>query len=146
LDILYSTEDTGSEEVQKMRTKPDSFYALQQTKVRIVPTHAKKPDAALLTSILNDLNVPPTSAIYVGDDLRKDILMANEAHVTSVHAKYGQAHKDSRYELLQAVTHWPRRDVDAQQDDEAGGKPDYVLQASFPEILSLFKFVAYLPK
>src|SRR5208337_3741334 len=60
------------------------IYELQRTQTTILPTEAIKPDAALLESILADIHAPSTTAVYVGDNLHKDILMANEAHVLSV--------------------------------------------------------------
>jgi FMN phosphatase YigB (HAD superfamily) len=146
LDILYSAEDRGlisQEELQQMRTKPDSFYKLNKTKTRILPTHAKKPNAALLTSILNDLNVTPECAVYIGDDLHKDILMANEAHMLSAHAKYGVSHRDSRYQLLVDVTHWTPLAVELQRNAKKDGTPDYVLVESFSELLNYFNFIPF---
>ena len=146
LEILYSTENQGTiplDEVKRMRRMPNDFYKLKRTETRILPTSSKKPDPALLDMIVTSLRVDKSRVIYVGDDLHKDISMANDAGVTSVHAAYGESHRDSRYSLLVDVTHWPPEDVRSQKD--ASMRPNYILKHSFSELLEEFVFVPYTP-
>jgi len=56
LNFLYTTEDSGSEQLRLERTKSGAFDGLKQTKTVILPTHATKPDATLLLSILEDFS------------------------------------------------------------------------------------------
>jgi FMN phosphatase YigB (HAD superfamily) len=147
LELLYSTVDRRtltSDELKQMRKNPDEYYKLRRTEARILPTNSKKPDAALLELILSNLGVNKSSVIYVGDDLHKDVSMANAAGITSVYAAYGESHKDERYGLLVDVTHWPKEDVQSQKDATGEGvRPDYVLKRSFRELLDKFVFVPF---
>lgn len=147
IEILYTTQDRGllpPEQIKQLRNKPDSFYELQKTKTICLPTDAKKPDPVLLLKIIDDLHAKPANVIYVGDKLHKDILMARQAAVRSVHAFYGEAHHDNRYNLLRDVTHWIPTDVDLEKSaQEDGIKPDYILKQSFSELLDIFSFSQY---
>jgi phosphoglycolate phosphatase len=147
LEILYSTENRGTiplDEVKRLRKTPDDSYKLHRTITRTLPTNSKKPDPALLNMIVNSLGVDKSSVIYVGDNLHKDISMANDAGITSVHAAYGEAHMDARYRLLVDVTHWSQQDVQSQRDtNPESTRPDYVLERSFSDLLDKFMFVPF---
>jgi phosphoglycolate phosphatase len=146
IDVLYTTHDRGLppiDELRQLRNKPDEYYLLHKTKTVCLPGDAKKPDQRLLHLILNDLCAKPEQAIYVGDNLYKDVLMAKQAGVRGVHAAYGEAHRDSRYELLRDVTHWAPTDVDREKSAKQDGiQPDYTL-ASFADLLTFFEFVPF---
>lgn len=147
IDVLYTTQDQGLpplDELRQLRNKPDSYYDLHKTRTSHLPIHALKPDPELLSMILKDLHATPDDAIYVGDNLYKDILMAKQTGVCAVHAAYGESHRDSRYELLRDVTHWRTNDVAREKTaKEDGIQPDYVLRQSFDELLQIFNFVEY---
>jgi phosphoglycolate phosphatase-like HAD superfamily hydrolase len=87
------------------------------------------------------LDCPLEAAAYVGDNLIKDVSMAKEAGVTAIHAAYGESHRDSRYQLLVDVSHWPARDVARQQTTTVRDtKPDHILAHSFSEITKVLEF------
>jgi len=67
--------------------------------------------------------------------------MANEAGIMSAHAKYGESHRDSRYQLLKDVTHWTRQEVQVQKTGEKDGEPNFVLLDSFAEIFKMVDFI-----
>jgi phosphoglycolate phosphatase len=148
IDYLYTTEDRGLpslEEMHRLRRRPDDYYQLKSTQVRILPTNAKKPDVSLLVSILHDIHCPKEKAVYVGDNLHKDVLMAKDAGVLATHASYGEAHEDRRYQLLVDVTFWKPDDVRLQAQLKAeDDKPDLRLE-SFPQLLESLEFVPYYP-
>jgi phosphoglycolate phosphatase len=144
LTHLYSTEDRGTIPIDSMRRFPVEKYELKKTKTSVLPTNSKKPDSSLLLSILSNLKADILEAIYIGDDLGKDVSMANSAKVTSVHAKYGVAHRDSRYQLLVEVTHWTDEDVKRQAAmTEKQVQPDFVLEESFSQLRDNFMFSPY---
>ncbi|EKS29922.1 HAD hydrolase-like protein [Afipia felis] len=134
LPIGLSTED--------LRRYPASHYALRYTRQEFTPRGSKKPDAAVLNAIINDLGLSKTSCVYVGDNLMKDVAMAVDCEVCSVWAKYGQAHKRPEYKLLQDVTHWTREEVEREQKikEREHVQPNYTLEQDFAEILNLFDF------
>jgi phosphoglycolate phosphatase len=143
IDVLYTTQDQGLppiDDIRRLRNKPDEYYDLHDTKSKRLPSNAKKPDRALLDLILSDQGAKPGQAIYVGDNLYKDVLMAKQAGVRAVHAAYGEAHNDPRYELLRDVTHWTPPDVAREKSAKQDGiKPNYVI-ASFADLLNIFEF------
>lgn len=142
IDHLYSNESSviSDDNLSRMRRNDEEFYKLKHTETHMLPITSKKPDAKILCEILDELRVRRADAIYVGDDLRKDISMANAAGITSVHAAYGVAHVDPRYELLKEVTHWPAGDVKSQVTTTgACVAPTFTIK-SFGELTELFEF------
>lgn len=149
IQILYTTQDRGLpplDELVVMKNRPPSFYDLRLTRTSRLPHDALKPDPELLCMILNDIKANSSDAIYVGDNLFKDISMATAAGVRSVHAAYGEAHDDPRYELLREVTHWKAKAVKSEQTAKNDGiTPDFVLKKSFEELLEIFQFTQFTP-
>jgi len=144
IGVLYSTQNQGLppiDALEQLRNKPGGFYRLAKTRTVELPVHQRKPDPALLLKIVEDLHAQPGEAIYVGDKLYKDVLMANRAGIRSVHAAYGETYNDSRYELLQAVTNWPEAELNSESTAKSEGvTADFTLTHSFAEILDFFVF------
>ncbi len=143
IDRLYSAPDHDlpkSLTREQVRTKPDDEYGLKHTKHIYLPPGATKPNAKILSSILDDCDALPNEAVYVGDSLMKDIAMAQSVGVLDVHARYGEAHQKTEYELLRRVTHWT--DMDVQREKELSLRPKVhptlVLQETFAELLPVF--------
>jgi phosphoglycolate phosphatase len=100
------------------------------SKVVELSHHQRKPDPDVLLEICRDEGVPPRQTAYVGDSIARDILMAKDADVFAVWAKYGASHDKDLYERLVRVTHWTADDVarEHQLRERARTiKPDYVL-------------------
>jgi FMN phosphatase YigB (HAD superfamily) len=139
LDALYSPPDHDlPERVDPNYSKVGN--GLLRTAHRHIPPGEVKPNPRVLLDIIADLSTTSSSCVYVGDSLVKDISMANEADVASVHAKYGEAHRREEYELLKAVTHWH----DAQVNQEQQGVtavPTCVINETFGEIMDHYEFV-----
>ncbi|MFC7288496.1 HAD family hydrolase [Herminiimonas glaciei] len=143
IDVLYSPPDHeipfNSEEIRRYDS---ATYQLKFTDHRLTPEGELKPNPHILSSIIEELGFTKAETAYVGDNLLKDIHMAQEAGVMDIHAKYGAAqHKAEQYDLLKKVTHWTTEMVDREQSALSPGaiKPTYTLHSSFSEIISILK-------
>ncbi len=150
IDVLYSKADhdlPANTTSAELRMDAGERFRLEVTEHRAMREGEAKPDPALLLDIISDVGATPDDAVYVGDSLTKDILMAQRAGVTDVFARYGPAHTwapPERYELLRAVTHWTREEVEEERRlRESEITPTYVLEKSFTELLDLFEFTKH---
>lgn len=142
IDLLYSSPDhdlpTGVT-VQRLRRRSGEDYGLKVTKHLHVERGVLKPNADVLRGILADLGRVPSEAVCVGDSLMKDIVMAQQADVLDVHAKYGEPQKRPEYDLLRRVSHWPdtavKRERNLMTSDEV--VPTHVLDRGFSQLLEV---------
>jgi len=145
IDVLYSPPDHDLPDnltPEQIRFYPPEHYELKFTKHKFTPRDKVKPDSEILESIIADIGVPKSRAIYVGDSLMKDIAMAQEADVLDVWAKYGAVQHRPEYELLRKVTHWTQKQVEKEKQlSEKDIKPTYVLTRFFRELLNHFRFI-----
>jgi phosphoglycolate phosphatase len=65
------------------------YYQLKQTKVIELPRAAEKPAPAGLKRVLRDLGVAPDEVLYVGDNVKKDMALAQACGAVGVWAEYG---------------------------------------------------------
>ena len=142
-DIIYSPEDHELPQTVDRVYEP-SHWDLTQTQISKLPAKFKKPNPEILLKILKDNSATNKDAIYMGDKLDRDIYMANQINLTSVHAIYGNAIDNEAYNLLRAVTHWQNEEVQREiaikeEVKNATVKPDYTIK-NFKEILNLFNF------
>lgn len=84
-------------EREKLLKFPEGF-------VKMVPRTERKPNPLLLNDICCSEGIAIDAAIYVGDSLTKDILMANEAQIKSVWAKYGTDVNPAHWNILVRVS------------------------------------------
>jgi len=82
---------------------------------RDVSTDELKPEPAVVREILDAVGVAPEEAVYVGDSLIKDVLVAQRAGVRDIYASYGRAHEREQYRRLVDITHWTDEDVRREQ-------------------------------
>jgi len=147
LDFLYTPPDddvTDDETRRELRGRRFAELDLQETVARQTPPGAFKPCPEILHSILADVGAPPDQTIYVGDKLFKDVVMAQDAGVTDVWAKYGQSHWRDEYELLKKVTHWSQEQVQAEVEATPDSvEPSYVLEKSMWTLLRFFDFIPF---
>jgi phosphoglycolate phosphatase-like HAD superfamily hydrolase len=143
LDFLYSPEDHALPSGlarENIRMYPPDRYRLLHTVHRHTPAGELKPNPAVLLDIIREVGGSTSTCLYVGDSLVKDILMAQDAGVIDVHAKYGTAHTREEYELLRSVTHWTAEQVERER---AAGlrtiRPTFTLEHGFQELLDLFE-------
>ncbi|KRF18753.1 haloacid dehalogenase [Nocardioides sp. Soil797] len=143
IDVLYSAPDhdlpTGVE-FRDIRRRSDGEFGLKKTSHQHVPRGVTKPSPEILKAILDDSDKTCVEAVYVGDSLMKDIVMAQAVGVLDVHAKYGEPQGLEQYGLLQKVSHWPDRDVEREQEilDKRDIYASRVLESGFAGVADLF--------
>ena len=72
--------------------------------------------------------------------------MARDAGVLDVHAAYGTVHMKEEYELLRAVTHWSKEDVEREKKvKKTDVKPSIELPRYLSEIVNHISFVPFSP-
>jgi phosphoglycolate phosphatase-like HAD superfamily hydrolase len=141
IDYLYSPKDHAmSEEALSRRLYDSASYSLQQTVHHFTPEGEFKPNPDILLQIISDLRASPDEVVYVGDNILKDVAMAQQAGVTDVHAVYGASQHKASYELLKKVTHWTPEMVERERValNRPNVVPTHVLNTSFAEILPMF--------
>jgi phosphoglycolate phosphatase-like HAD superfamily hydrolase len=135
VDFIYSPKDHVLPEDRNPATE-----VLRHTRHRYTPEGETKPNPHILLSIIEELGFKPEEALYIGDNLLKDIFMAQQAGVTDVHASYGAAqHRTEEYDLLKKVTHWTMEMVEKEKKALRPGAviPTYSAKKSFSEILNI---------
>jgi FMN phosphatase YigB (HAD superfamily) len=90
--------------------------ALRRSLGRDVSAAESKPNPAVVHEILDAVGVTPDEAVYIGDNLTKDVLVAQRAGVVDVYAAYGRAHERAQYQRLVDITHWTEADVRRERD------------------------------
>lgn len=139
---LYSPKDHSiPAEISSIRYYEPESYTFKKTIHHFTPEGEVKPNPELLLDIISDLGALVDEVIYVGDNILKDVFMAQEAGVTDVHALYGASQHKPEYELLRKVTHWTPEMVERERSAlrPGGLVPTYVLNTSFAQILPLFE-------
>jgi phosphoglycolate phosphatase-like HAD superfamily hydrolase len=142
VDYLYSPEDHSMPaDTPSTRYYDADSYNFKKTVHHFTPEGEMKPNPRLLLAIISDLGVPVEDVLYVGDNILKDVYMAQQAGVTDVHAAYGVSQHKPEYELLRKVTHWTPEMVERERQAlRSGGLvPSYVLDKAFSQILPLFE-------
>lgn len=100
-----------------------------------------KPNTKSVYGILNFFNINSSEAVYVGDSLSKDIIMAQKAGIYDVFAEYGRKYNQSNYEQLIEITHWTDEDVTRAIDlSKLNIYPSYTIQ-NFKELLGIVKSI-----
>ncbi len=147
LDYLYSPKDHDLPDglaADQIRKYPTEQYEFKKTVHRLTPPNEFKPNPKLLLDIIEDVGADPKEVVYVGDNLYKDVRMAQEAGVVDVHANYGTAHTRDEYKLLVDVTHWTDKEVQFEQDlKNHDVNATLSLNEGFYQILDWFDFVPF---
>jgi phosphoglycolate phosphatase len=117
-------------------------HALDHSVQRFTPAGELKPSPKLLLDIIEAQHEVPSHAIYIGDNLMKDVAMAQAAGVRDVYAAYGASHDTPEYECLKRVTHWSPGAVSREKEVIDGREvtPTFSL-GGFAQLLDLFVFV-----
>ncbi|KPX28099.1 MULTISPECIES: HAD family hydrolase [Pseudomonas syringae group] len=135
VDFIYSPKDHVLPD-----DKNSTTTELIHTEHRFTPENESKPNPHILLSIIEELGFKADDALYIGDNLLKDVFMAQQAGVTDVYAGYGAAqHREEEYELLKKVTHWTKEMVEKEKNALRPGVilPTYTAAKSFSEILDI---------
>lgn len=148
LDYLYCPRDHAVPRGltrREVRRYPDAYYELKHTLQTWTPKGVMKPNKQVLLNIVKEVDADPSETIYVGDNLMKDMLMAQAAKIIDVYAKYGIAQDRPGYELLRRVTHWSPGTVEMEkQTKESDVRPSYTLTRNLGELLRLFRFKRFV--
>lgn len=107
-----------------------------------VPRLDMKPNPAGLRDIVARCGNAPWRTVYVGDDLWTDVVMAHQAGVRALWAKYGAAHRTEHVELLESVTHWSPADLAAAR---AASAIDVTPEATLHDATELADAVIAMP-
>jgi len=120
-----------------------SYNEFPMGKIFELSKHQRKPNVSVLKEICSRQGFELKETAYVGDSISRDILMANEADVFSIWAKYGASHREGVYEKLVRVSHWTEDDVMREielKKRAASVRPDFIAERSFEEILEALDF------
>ena len=80
-----------------------------------IPREDSKPNPTGLRTIMAQCQSAAHTTLYVGDNLWKDVVMAQALGVSAVWARYGTARDAEHVSLLERVAHWNRHDVSREQ-------------------------------
>ena len=142
IDYLYSPEDHSMpDDTPGTRYYAPDNYNFQKTIHRFTPEGEVKPNPGILLEIISELGASIEEAVYVGDNILKDVFMAQQAGVTDVHALYGVSQHKPENEIQRKVTHRTPEMVDRERSSlKPGGLiPMHVLDKNFAQILPLFE-------
>lgn len=142
IDVLYSPPDHElPANSSENRSYSSGEYALQHTVHHHTPEGEEKPNPDILVQIIADLGAAAEEVVYIGDNILKDVYMAQQAGVTDAHAHYGASQHKLEYELLRKVTHWTPEMVERERNALRPGEiiPTFILHRNFAEILPLFE-------
>lgn len=143
---FYRLKKLGIDNFFKEVYVSDSMYKRPETipsspKTHIV--HGRKPNAAVLKEICCGEKVDICEAVYIGDSLSKDMLMAKQAGITSIWCDFQREDIQALYSKLVAISHWKEQDFQLEQQyknewKENGYNPDYTIHtfAECREIIS----------
>lgn len=140
IDRIYCRERSVSNHPNGM-TFEEWIDGFSSSKLVELSQHQSKPNPSVLREICQRECIDLEHAVYVGDSLSKDIVMAKEAGVFAVWAEYGANHKKSDYQKLIRISHWTENDIKREKDLGSKAKsikPDFIAQRSFSEILEVF--------
>ena len=138
---IYAVQDKGPGHPNPQQLK----QSLRTHKLQILSLHHRKPDTQILLKICADAGVTPSSALYIGDSIPRDIGMAHAAGVHSAWAKYGTSFDKEDWDRLVRITHWTDEDVrraDHARKMYGATVPEVVLEERFDEILNFYDFIA----
>jgi phosphoglycolate phosphatase len=124
------------------RAAQDWLETIDRYKPKELSHQQRKPNVDVLLEICRDQACSPDEAAYVGDSLARDVLMAHDAGVFSIWAKYGVAHNTEYYERLVRITHWTNDDIEREKRLRGRTRalqPDLVLERNFSEVLGAFQ-------
>jgi phosphoglycolate phosphatase-like HAD superfamily hydrolase len=141
VEYLYSPQDHSMPDgTASARYYDADSYNFKRTIHRFTPEGEVKPNPGILLDIVADLGASVDEVVYVGDNILKDVFMAQQAGVTDVHAAYGASQHKPEYELLRKVTHWTPEMVERERRAlRPGGLiPTFVLDKEFRQILPIF--------
>jgi FMN phosphatase YigB (HAD superfamily) len=117
--------------------------APQPFPVRWLTADERKPNPAVVRQLCARLGVPPCAALYVGDNLARDVCMGRAAGLWTAWARYGTSHDPRDWQRVVDVSPWTaaQRAQACLRVAPEDAAPDVVLHDSFAELTRHFDFV-----
>lgn len=103
----------------------------------------RKPDPGTLRRIASDAGVQGSRVLYVGDNLWKDVSMAQRAGVHAAWARYGTHRAREADRWLDRLCHWTMDDVAAEHVAASAVGATIVLEHGLAELFDRFTFVPH---
>lgn len=103
-----------------------------------------KPNPAVLAEICAAEAVSREDAVYIGDSIARDVLMAKRAGVFAIWAAYGSEHSPAMYEALVRISHWTPEEVERERqlrNEARAFSADFIARREFSEVLNVFGIV-----
>lgn len=132
---FYRLKKLGIENYFKEVYVSDSLYKRpdiipSSPKTHIV--HGRKPNADILKEICCVEKINICEAVYIGDSISKDMLMAKQAGVTSIWCDFPRDDAQDLYSKLVDISHWKEQDFQLEQQYKNEWKinsysPDYTI-------------------
>jgi len=98
--------------LEDVRRHPVGGY-LSTLPRRALPRGLRKPASRILETVLEDLGIEPSDAVYLGDSLHRDITLARRVGVPSIWARYGTLVDPNDTRTLLKITPWSRGEIAA---------------------------------
>ena len=96
--------------------------------VDFIPREESKPNPTGLRTIISMCGATPDTSLYIGDNLWKDVVMAQALGVKAVWARYGTGRRPDQAALLERVAHWTSEAVAAERNSNlASVRPHAIL-------------------
>jgi FMN phosphatase YigB (HAD superfamily) len=122
------------------RSRSRSSIAVQQE------LDVLKPDPKVLGDILSRFDIDSDEAVYIGDSLSRDVLLAQQAGIADVFARYGPSYDSALYQRLVEITHWTADDVTRETELQRHQvTPSHVVD-SFRELTDVIETVDAAPR
>lgn len=108
--------------------RPDTIPSSPKTHI----VHGKKPNVDILKEICCVEKINICEAVYIGDSLSKDMLMAKQAGITSIWCNFPRDGIQDLYSKLVDISHWKEQDFQLEQQYKDEWKinnysPDYTI-------------------
>jgi len=106
--------------------------------IRELPPEDMKPNPKVLRDIMSHENILANETAYIGDSIAKDIVMAQDAGVFAIWAKFGTVVSAEMYERLVDISHWTDDDIAREKHHRSRASdvvPDFVCEKSLIEAL-----------
>lgn len=127
--------------LESLRTQPaEQYKTLIPVEIPLRP-ELRKPNPDVLRTILTTFAVEPAAALFIGDSIGRDVVMAQECGVLDVYAKYGNEYDPAHYEQLKKITYWTDAEIKREaQARPRTTKPSFTID-SFPDLLEIIKSI-----
>lgn len=108
--------------------RPDTIPSSPKTHI----VHGRKPNVDILKEICCVEKINICEAVYIGDSLSKDMLMAKQAGITSIWCNFQRDGIQDLYSKLVDISHWKEQDFQLEQQYKNEWKinnysPDYTI-------------------